>query len=258
MLKRRRRGFALSLTTDHGPRTTDCGLWTVDYISRDQRQTNDFEGPQPARQAPDRICLVEDACGQVKKSEESEKKIEDGRLRLNGTTPPALSPLRSPISYLRSPIPCAHARIREIDAQEGNSPPVAVLFIDRPLRSQVINENSPVAGEGEEEEERRGKREDGEDLSACWLVSAGCCWLAPRLGKCLGREKKSPACTATGRSQRHKHGVSSPSPLLKGRGPGVWTFCGLDSTQSQRDCITQPRVARGALPWVCAPTFSQP
>ena len=66
------------------------------------------------------------------------------------------------------------------------------------------------------------------------------------------------ASGATGRNQTHERGVSSPSPLLRGRGPGVWTFCGLDSTQSQRDCITQPRVARGTLPWVCAPIFSRP
>ena len=34
---------------------------------------------------------------------------------------------------------------------------------------------------------------------------------------------------------------------------GVWTFCRLKRRQSRRNCITQPRVARHELPWVCAP-----
>ena len=177
MPKQRRRGSAIALPTAFqisafcfllSPFSSLLSLPSplpTDYMRRQQRQANNFEGPQPARQAPDRICLVEDAGGQVKKSQESQKKIEDGRWRL-AAHPPALSPLPSPISYLRSPISYPYPRIRQIHAQEGNSPPVAVLFIDRPLRAQVINENSPVAGEGEEEEERRGKREDGEDLSA--------------------------------------------------------------------------------------------
>ena len=83
--------------------------------------------------------------------------------------------------------------------------------------------------------------------------------LSSRSGKRGGKMGGSRAASgATGGSQTHEHGAPPPSPFLRGRGPGVWTFCGLDSTQSQRDCITQPRVARGALPWVCAPTFSQP
>ena len=38
--------------------------------------------------------------------------------------------------------------------------------------------------------------------------------------------------------------------------PGVWTFCRLNESQSRRDCISQPRVARGALPWVCESKYT--
>jgi hypothetical protein len=39
---------------------------------------------------------------------------------------------------------------------------------------------------------------------------------------------------------------------------GVWTFCSLKRSQSRRDCITQPRVARRALPWEPRRRESQP
>ena len=50
--------------------------------------------------------------------------------------------------------------------------------------------------------------------------------------------------------RRARRNAEKKNPL---RISGVWTFCGLESSQSQRDCITQPGVARRALPRVRAP-----
>ena len=48
---------------------------------------------------------------------------------------------------------------KEIGAEEGDGPAVAVLLINRPLGAQVVYEDRPVAGEGEEIEERGQGRE---------------------------------------------------------------------------------------------------
>ena len=59
------------------------------------------------------------------------------------------------IFNLRSPISCACPRIQQIRAQERHRPAVIVLLVERPLRAQIVNQDEPIAGEGEEIEEGR-------------------------------------------------------------------------------------------------------
>jgi hypothetical protein len=47
-----------------------------------------------------------------------------------------------------------YAAPEEIDAEKWNGPTVTVLLINGPLRTKVINENSPIAADGAKREEQ--------------------------------------------------------------------------------------------------------
>jgi hypothetical protein len=72
----------------------------------------------------------------------------------------------------------------------------------------------------------------------------------------------SPPSANGERTRQHSDALCAPKrhngPLTPAFSPsegetGVWTFFKVKKGQPRRGCITQPRVARGALPWVCAP-----
>ena len=61
-----------------------------------------------------------------------------------------------------------YAAPEKVRAQERNGPAVMVLLIDGPLRPQVVDEDQPVAGKGEEIEEGRWKTGPHLNLKRAW------------------------------------------------------------------------------------------
>jgi len=158
-------------------------------FEREQCDSYHLERPKPACKPPNGIRFVQPASGSVREETNDEKGPKD-----HG--PP--NEIRNPkseirnlmASGLRPPTFMTKTAPDEIDAEEWDGPAVIILFVKRPLRAEMIDQENPEGREDKEREEAGTKK--GKPL-ACFGASQVRCF-SSRDGNHFGKNTERLTC----------------------------------------------------------------